>query len=124
MLRQINFADFRRAKSTILIHLEALNFDFYEFLHFLKAEIYQMNKIQSPKNGKNSIFRTSTFSKFAIFLFFGFLNYVFERFQPSKSAKIHKASKLTASISGEIADFAILDSTKLISRKIWVAEKS
>ena len=33
----------------ILTHLEALNFDFHEFLHFLKAVIYQIDKIQSPK---------------------------------------------------------------------------
>ena len=32
-------------------HLEALNLDFYEFLPYLKAEIYQINKIQSPKYG-------------------------------------------------------------------------
>ena len=47
ILREINFGDSRSAKSAILTHLEALNFDFYEFLHFLKAEIYQMNKIHS-----------------------------------------------------------------------------
>ena len=35
------------SKSTIFIHLEAQNFDFYDFLHFLKAEIYQINKSQS-----------------------------------------------------------------------------
>ena len=28
--------------------LEALNFDFHEFWHFLKGEIYQINKTQSP----------------------------------------------------------------------------
>ena len=28
--------------------LEALNFDFYEFQDFLKAEIDQINKIHSP----------------------------------------------------------------------------
>ena len=33
---------------------------FYEFLHFMKAEIYQMNKVQSPKNDKND---TSKISK-------------------------------------------------------------
>jgi len=38
-------------KSAILTHLEALNFDFNEFLHFLKSEIYQMNKVQNKKNG-------------------------------------------------------------------------
>ena len=38
----------RGAKSAILTHLEALNFDLDDFLGFLKAEIYQINKIQSP----------------------------------------------------------------------------
>ena len=37
----------------------ALIFDFYDFLHFVKAEIYQINKI-----GKNDNFRTTKFSKF------------------------------------------------------------
>ena len=48
ILREINLEDSWSAKSAILPHLEALNFDFHEFLHFLKAEIYQMNKIHSP----------------------------------------------------------------------------
>ena len=39
ILREIKFEDSRSAKSAIFTHLEALNFDFYEFLHFLKAEI-------------------------------------------------------------------------------------
>ena len=47
-LREIKFGDSRSEKSAILPHLEPLNFDFYEFLHFLKAEIHQINKIQSP----------------------------------------------------------------------------
>ena len=32
-----------------------LDLDFYEFLHFLKAEIYQNNKTQSPKVAKTVI---------------------------------------------------------------------
>ena len=40
ILREINFDDSGSAKSAILTHLEALNFDFNVFLHFLKAEIY------------------------------------------------------------------------------------
>ena len=40
-----NFGVCRSAKYAILTHLEALNLDFYEFLHFLKAEIDQMKKI-------------------------------------------------------------------------------
>ena len=47
ILREINFGDSKSAKSVILIHLEALNFHFYEFLHFMKAEIYKINKTQS-----------------------------------------------------------------------------
>ena len=45
MLRETNFEDSWSAKSTILTHLEPLNFDFYEFLHFLYAKIHQINKI-------------------------------------------------------------------------------
>ena len=52
ILREINFWDFRSAKSATLTHLDALNSDFYEFFHYLKGEIYQINKIQSPKNAK------------------------------------------------------------------------
>ena len=48
ILREINFGDFRSAKSAILTHLQALNFGFYEFLSFLKAGMFQNNKIQSP----------------------------------------------------------------------------
>ena len=47
ILREINFEDSRSAKSAILTNLEALNLDFYEFMHFSKAAIYQMNKIHS-----------------------------------------------------------------------------
>ena len=35
ILREINFGDSRSAKSAILPHLQALNFDCHEFLHFL-----------------------------------------------------------------------------------------
>ena len=45
ILREINFGDSRSAKKAISLLLEALNFEFYEFLHFLKAEIDQMKKI-------------------------------------------------------------------------------
>ena len=33
-----DFGDSRNAKSAILTHFKALNFDFDEFLHFLKTE--------------------------------------------------------------------------------------
>ena len=48
ILREIKFRDTRSANSAILAHADTLNFDFYEFLHFLKAEIYQFHQIQSP----------------------------------------------------------------------------
>ena len=48
ILREINFEESRSAKSAIVTHLEALNFEFYAFLHFWKAEIYQINKNNSP----------------------------------------------------------------------------
>ena len=63
ILREKRFWEHSRAKSAILTHLEALNFDFCEFLHFQKAENYQIDKIQSLKEGKNSNFRTSKFFK-------------------------------------------------------------
>ena len=47
-LWKIDFEDSRNEKSTILIHLDALNFKFFEFVHFLKTEIYQNSQIQSP----------------------------------------------------------------------------
>ena len=47
ILREINFGDSRSAKFAISIHLESLNFDSYEFLHFLKSKIDQINKVQS-----------------------------------------------------------------------------
>ena len=47
ILREISIGDSRSAKSAILTYSEALNFDFHEFLYFLKAEIYLIYKIQS-----------------------------------------------------------------------------
>ena len=65
ILREIKFGKSRVSKSAILTHFEALslNFNFYTFLYFLKAEIDQINKIQSPENGKNDSFKTLRFSK-------------------------------------------------------------
>ena len=62
-LCEINFGVSGSAKYAILSQLKALNFDLYDFLHFWKSENYQINKIQSPWNGKNGNFTTSTFSK-------------------------------------------------------------
>ena len=43
--REINLEKSRGAKFAILTNFEALNFDIYEFLHFLNAKIDQINKI-------------------------------------------------------------------------------
>ena len=48
ILREINFGDSSSAKSAIITHLEALNFDFYKVLQVLKAEINQIDKIHCP----------------------------------------------------------------------------
>ena len=48
ILREINFEESRSTKSAILAHSETRKADFHEFLHFLKAVIYQNNKIHSP----------------------------------------------------------------------------
>ena len=47
ILREINFGGSRSAKSATWTNVQALNFDFDEFVHFLKAEICQISKIQS-----------------------------------------------------------------------------
>ena len=47
ILREINLGDSRGAKSAILTHLEALNFDVNEIFHFLNVE-NQINKIKAP----------------------------------------------------------------------------
>ena len=62
-LREFNFGNSKSAKAAISTHLDALNLDFYKFLYFLKAEIYNISKIQRPLNGKNGRFRTSSLSK-------------------------------------------------------------
>ena len=45
---------------------------------------------------------------------------VFGKFQPTKSVEIHKDLKSSASKGVKIADFALLESLNLISRKILV----
>ena len=50
-------------KLPFLKHLEALNFDFNEFLHFLKAEVYPNQKLSGPKIYKKCISGNSTGSK-------------------------------------------------------------
>ena len=55
ILREINFGDSRSSKSAISTLISALNMSFYEFL-YLNGELYQINKIQSPKMCKSGRF--------------------------------------------------------------------
>ena len=52
ILREINFGNFRSTKSAMSTHLEVLNFDFYEFLHFVKDKIVQMADFDLLKSAK------------------------------------------------------------------------
>ena len=54
ILREINFKGSKSEKSVILTNSVALNFGYFEILHFLKAESYQSNKIQNPKMAKTA----------------------------------------------------------------------
>ena len=57
ILCEINFWDTRSAKTAILTHLEALNFNFFhEFLHFLKAQIDPNQKFRGPEITKMAFF--------------------------------------------------------------------
>ena len=53
--------------------------------------------------------------------FWRFWIMIFGQFQPSQSPKIHKKSKFRATKIVKMADFALLVSPLLISRKIWVS---
>ena len=63
ILREIKFGGFGSAKSAILRHLGALIFYFNEYLHFLKAQICQINKIQCPKVPKMAVLEFLDFPK-------------------------------------------------------------
>ena len=70
ILREINVWDSRSAKSAILTHLEALNFEIDAFLHFMKVEIYKISQINKfgaskiAKRKKNSNFSTPSTPRF------------------------------------------------------------
>ena len=49
------FRDSRSSKFAILTHLEALNYDTYEFLQFLKAEIYPIDKSKALELQKTAV---------------------------------------------------------------------
>ena len=55
ILREINCRDFKSVKLAILTHLEALNFDFYGFLHFLKLKMTKLTEFRAPKMAKKAV---------------------------------------------------------------------
>ena len=63
ILRENIFGDSRSAKSAILTHLEALNFDLYEFCTFRRLNLTNLTKIIAPNIVKTAMSRTSRFSK-------------------------------------------------------------
>ena len=52
ILREIKFEDSRSEKFANLTHSGAVNFDFYEFLHLLKAEIPKLTKFRALNRQK------------------------------------------------------------------------
>ena len=93
ILREIKFGCSRSAKYAIFTYLEWLNFDFNEFLHFMKA-------------------KTDVFANLGALSFVNWVNF-----------KLHKCknslkSKFRAKRCVKMADFAHLIPPKLISRKI------
>ena len=62
ILLEIRVGDFGGQKTAILTQLEALNFNFDEFLHFLKSELTKLTKSRAPKI-KIISFSTSRFFK-------------------------------------------------------------
>ena len=63
ILCEIKVRESRDSDCAFSTHVEALNLAFYEFLHCLQAEIYQINQSQISSNGKKGYFKTSRFSK-------------------------------------------------------------
>ena len=57
ILREITFMDSRSTNSAISTHLEALNFDFDEFLHVLKASKMAKTAVLALLHSPNMISR-------------------------------------------------------------------
>ena len=54
-LREIDFGDFRSAKSTILTHFEALNSDFLYFCTFWRLKYTEITKLKAAKIAKMAV---------------------------------------------------------------------
>ena len=56
ILDEINSDVSESSKTAIFALVEDLNFDFYEFWHFLKAEMYPIQKLSAPRIAKMAFF--------------------------------------------------------------------
>ena len=81
--------------------------------------VWKFNNFSVTKILREINFRDSKSPKTAVSCHFRSCEFcTFGEFQPSKSEEIHKKSKFRASKCVKTADFALLESLKLISRKI------
>ena len=55
ILREISFVNSKSAKPAILTHLEALNLDFYDILHFFKDTIKGCTNLEFGKQTMSSV---------------------------------------------------------------------
>ena len=112
------FRNFWSAKFAILTYFEALNVDCYEFLHFLKAEIYQINQNSKLWNGKKGSFGTPIFSK---------SDFKHEYLRSRASIRLLLSSPCHLLAIYGLSRYSCLYLGSLhprISHKIWVIEKS
>ena len=63
ILREIKFGDSGSAKFAIFTYLEALNFDFYALLHFLRLKLTNSTKFTASNMVKMTMFSTGRFTK-------------------------------------------------------------
>ena len=131
---------------SILENVEVQKLTFWHFLrlwilslmksgHSLRADIYPNQNSKPQKLCGNfsmflslrfcvkSIFWGSGSSKTDIFAILGALNFVvLVNFSPQEVKRCIKINR--ASNCGKMADFALLESSKMISRKKWMIQKS
>ena len=55
ILREINLGDSKKAKSSILSHLEALNLEFNALLHLLKLKFTKLSNFRVTKMAKMAV---------------------------------------------------------------------
>ena len=78
------------------------------FRIFLSFRILREISFGEYKSSKTAVFGNSRGSEFSRI----------DKYQPPKSANMHKKYQISNPVNVQMADFALLDSTKLIARKI------